>query len=76
MAASAVPAWMAARLHADFVDLAMDNKLVTPGALTVLGTDVDLTLLNKITAVTGGAAVRFSDMGQMTAAILGSTETQ
>jgi Ca-activated chloride channel family protein len=43
--------------------------------VVALGTDVDLTLLNKITAVTGGAAVRFSDMGQMTAAILGSTDT-
>ncbi|MEZ0112808.1 Ca-activated chloride channel family protein [Catenulispora sp. EB89] len=44
--------------------------------VVALGTDVDLTLLNKITAVTGGAAVHFSDMGQMTSAILGSTETQ
>lgn len=44
--------------------------------VVALGTDVDLTLLNKITAVTGGAAVHFSDMGQMTAAILGSTETR
>ena len=33
---------MSARLHADFVDLAMDNKLITPGTLTVLGTPVDL----------------------------------
>jgi polyhydroxyalkanoate synthase subunit PhaC len=33
---------MSAGLHADFVDLALDNKLVTPGALTVLGTPVDL----------------------------------
>ncbi|ACU74207.1 von Willebrand factor type A [Catenulispora acidiphila DSM 44928] len=44
--------------------------------VVALGTDVDLTLLNKITAVTGGAAVHFSDMGQMTAAILGSTDTR
>ena len=43
--------------------------------VVALGTDVDLTLLNKITAVTGGAAVHFSDMGQMTSAILGSTDT-
>jgi polyhydroxyalkanoate synthase len=33
---------MPARLHADFVDLAMENRLVTPGALTVLGMPVDL----------------------------------
>jgi polyhydroxyalkanoate synthase len=33
---------MSARLHADFVDLAMDNKLVTPAALTVLGTPIDV----------------------------------
>jgi poly[(R)-3-hydroxyalkanoate] polymerase subunit PhaC len=33
---------MSARLHADFVDLAMDNKIVTPGALTVLGTPIDV----------------------------------
>jgi Ca-activated chloride channel family protein len=44
--------------------------------VVALGADVDLTLLNKITAVTGGAAVHFGDMGQMTAAILGSTTTQ
>ena len=33
---------MSARLHADFVDLAMDNKLLTPGALTVLGAPIDV----------------------------------
>jgi polyhydroxyalkanoate synthase len=33
---------MSARLHADFVDLAMDNKLVTPAALTVRGTAIDV----------------------------------
>ncbi|WP_194927829.1 substrate-binding domain-containing protein [Catenulispora pinisilvae] len=44
--------------------------------VVALGADVDLTLLNKITAVTGGAAVHFGDIGQMTAAILGSTDTR
>src|SRR6516165_11822234 len=33
---------MSARLHADFVDVAIGNKLVTPGELTVLGAPVDL----------------------------------
>ena len=33
---------MTARLHADFVDLAMDNSLVTPGSCEVLGTPIDL----------------------------------
>src|SRR4029453_17647494 len=33
---------MPAQLHADFVDLAMDNPLVTPGAMTVLGVPADL----------------------------------
>jgi Mg-chelatase subunit ChlD len=44
--------------------------------VVALGADVDLTLLNRITAVTGGAAVHFGDLGQMTAAILGSTDTR
>lgn len=44
--------------------------------VVALGTNADLTLLNKITAVTGGAAVHFQDMGQMTAAIVGSTDTK
>jgi hypothetical protein len=29
-------------VHADFVQVAMRNQLVTPGALTVLGVPVDL----------------------------------
>jgi len=32
---------MAAGLHADFVDLAIDNSLATPGALKVLGVPID-----------------------------------
>jgi polyhydroxyalkanoate synthase len=33
---------MSARLHADFVDLALDNRLVEPKGVTVLGTPVGL----------------------------------
>ena len=44
--------------------------------VVALGPDMDLTLLNKVTAVTGGAAVHFGDLAQMTAAILGSTDTR
>jgi len=46
---------MRARLHADFVDLAtMDNKLVTPGALTVLGTPIDLSQVDADTYIARG----------------------
>ena len=47
---------MSARLHADFVDLAMDNKLVTPGQLTVLGTPVDLSRVSADSYIVAGIA--------------------
>jgi polyhydroxyalkanoate synthase len=47
---------MTAGLHADFVDLAMDNKLVTPGALTVLGTGVDLSRVGTDGYIVAGIA--------------------
>ena len=47
---------MSARLHADFVDLAMDNKLVTPGALRVLDTPVDLSRIGTDTYLVAGIA--------------------
>jgi polyhydroxyalkanoate synthase len=47
---------MSARLHADFVDLAMDNKLVTPGELTVLGTPVDLSQVGVDSYIVAGIA--------------------
>jgi len=47
---------MSATLHADFVDLAMDNKLVTPGALTVLGTDIDLARIDVDAYIVAGIA--------------------
>jgi polyhydroxyalkanoate synthase len=47
---------MSARLHADFVDLAMDNKLVSPGALTVLGTPIDLSQVDADAYIVAGIA--------------------
>ena len=47
---------MSARLHANFVDLAMDNKLVTPGKLTVLGTPVDLSRVTVDSYIVAGIA--------------------
>jgi len=47
---------MAARLHADFVDLAMDNKLVTPGSLTVLGIAIDLSRVDTDAYLVAGIA--------------------
>jgi len=47
---------MSAKLHADFVDLAMENKLVTPGALTVLGTDIDLGQVDVDAYIVAGIA--------------------
>ena len=47
---------MSARLHADFVDLAMDNKLATPGALTVLGTPIDLSRIAADSYLVAGIA--------------------
>jgi polyhydroxyalkanoate synthase len=47
---------MSARLHGDFVDLAMDNKLVTPGALTVDGTPIDLSRITADAYLVAGIA--------------------
>src|SRR5207247_2560412 len=47
---------MSARLHADFVNLAMDNSLVTPGAMTVLGMPVDLSHIDVDTYLVAGIA--------------------
>lgn len=47
---------MAAGLHADFVDMAMENKLVRPGALTVLGVPVDLAAITVDAYVVAGIA--------------------
>jgi polyhydroxyalkanoate synthase len=47
---------MPARLHADFLSLAMDNSLVTPGATTVLGVPVDLSRIGTDTYLMAGIA--------------------
>ena len=47
---------MPARLHADFVNLAMENWLVTRGALTVLGIRVDLSRVEVDTYLLAGIA--------------------
>src|SRR4029450_5556383 len=47
---------MPARLHADFVNLAMDNSLITPGAMTVLGVPVDLSRIEVDTYLVAGIA--------------------
>ena len=47
---------MSARLHADFVDLAMENHLVTPGAMRVLGIPVDLSRIPVDAYVVAGIA--------------------
>jgi polyhydroxyalkanoate synthase subunit PhaC len=47
---------MSARLHGDFVDLAMDNKLVTPGALTIDDTPIDLSRITADAYLVAGIA--------------------
>ena len=47
---------MTAALHADFVDLAMENSLTRPGALTVLGVPIDLGKITVDSYVVAGIA--------------------
>jgi polyhydroxyalkanoate synthase len=47
---------MPAGLHADFVDLAMGNQLVTAGALTVLGVSIDLSEIDADAYIVAGIA--------------------
>jgi polyhydroxyalkanoate synthase len=47
---------MSAALHAAFVDLAMDNQLVTGGQLTVLGQPIDLSRIDTDTYIVAGIA--------------------
>jgi polyhydroxyalkanoate synthase len=47
---------MSAALHGDFVDLAMDNLLVEPAAMTVRGIPVDLSQVGVDTYILAGIA--------------------
>ncbi|MFL6089590.1 MAG: PHA/PHB synthase family protein [Aeromicrobium sp.] len=47
---------MAARLHHDFVDIALGNKLAHPGAVSVLGTEIDLSNIAADSYVVAGSA--------------------
>lgn len=47
---------MTAGLHRDFIDIAMTNALVTPGATTMLGTAIDLSKIDRDLYVIAGIA--------------------
>lgn len=47
---------MTATLHRDFVDVALHNRLVHPGSLTVLGTEIDLSTIPVDSYVVAGSA--------------------
>jgi polyhydroxyalkanoate synthase len=47
---------MPARLHADFVDFGLQNKITRPGALSVLGSPVDLSQFKVDTYLVAGSA--------------------
>lgn len=47
---------MPARLHADFVDFGLQNKIVRPGELSILGSPVDLSQLKVDTYLVAGSA--------------------
>ncbi len=45
---------MTAALHRDFIDIAMNNALIKPGAATMLGSPVDLSKINVDTYIVAG----------------------
>jgi polyhydroxyalkanoate synthase len=47
---------MTAGLHRDFVRTALDNALASPGGLTVLGTEIDLSRIDLDSYVVAGVA--------------------
>jgi polyhydroxyalkanoate synthase len=52
---------MAAGLHRDFVTMALDDALATPGAMRVLGTDVDLGAVDLDAYIVAGSADHIVD---------------
>jgi polyhydroxyalkanoate synthase len=53
---NADPVRMTAAMHRDFMDLAISNSLTQPGASTLLGSDIDLGLVDTDTYVVAGIA--------------------
>ena len=47
---------MTAKLHSEFIDAALNNKLAQPGAISVLGTEVDLGKVTVDSYVVAGSA--------------------
>ena len=50
---------MAAALHRDMVQMGLHNALATPGAVSMLGTPVDLSAVTVDTYVVAGSATIF-----------------
>mgnify|MGYP001163314905 CR=1 FL=1 len=69
---------MTAALHRDMVLLAMNNKLTTPGAVTMLGTPVDLGAVESDSYVMGGIADHICpwQATYRSAALLGSKDNR
>jgi polyhydroxyalkanoate synthase subunit PhaC len=64
---------MPARLHADFVDFGLQNKIIRPGALSVLGSPVDLSQFKVDAYLVAGSADHITPWQNCyrTAALLG-----
>jgi class II poly(R)-hydroxyalkanoic acid synthase len=65
---------MPAALHRDFLEIALDNSLVRPGARTVLGTPVDLSAIDADSYLVAGIADHITpwESGYRTTQLLGS----
>jgi polyhydroxyalkanoate synthase subunit PhaC len=64
---------LAAGLHRDFIEIALDNPLVEPGALELLGTPIDLSAVDVDSYVVAGIADHITpwESCQRTARMLG-----